>query len=373
MQAQRIDSLTSLRFIAAALVVIFHSRHSFGGFSFAEHFSLTQAVSMFFVLSGFILTHTHREISSGRDLGIFYISRAARIWPMHIAGALAVLAMMSYYGGSLPTATIGLNLFLLQSWVPDNNIYFSLNGIAWSLSVEAFFYAMFPLLIYRIEKNWQLKLIASVALTALMLTSFKYSGGQLMQWSSYISPLTRLSEFMLGIAAYQIYRRARETQNLKLGLSTAVEVAIVALSCGVMWAGDIKFISSLQLPVSSPTLIWFTNCGGGFVFAMLIVVFALQRGAISTALRFRPFVYLGEISFALYMVHQIVLRFMEENAASTNFLSSASVLTLYYAASLACAAICYHLIETPARRRIVKLAHRITSATRGENFQRTRG
>lgn len=373
MQAQRIDSLTSLRFIAAALIVIFHSKNSFGGFTFAEHFSLTQAVSMFFVLSGFILTHTHRGISSRNDLGLFYVSRAARIWPMHIAGSLAVLAIISYYGGGLPTATIGLNLLLLQSWVPDHNIYFSLNGIAWSLSVEAFFYAMFPLLIYRIENNWQLKLIASIALTTLMLMSFKNSGGQLMQWSSYISPLTRLSEFMLGIAAYQIYRRVRETQSLKLGLWTALEVAVVALSCGIMWVGDIKFISSLQLPVSSSVLIWFTNCGGGFIYALLIVVFALQRGAISNALRFRLFVYLGEISFALYMTHQIVLRLMEENAASINFLPSASVHVFYYAASLACAAICYHLIETPARRKIVKLAHRIASTNRGESLQGTRG
>lgn len=153
MQHQRIDSLTSLRFFAAALVVVFHSRHLAGGITYIEHFSLTQAVSMFFVLSGFILSHAHKEIIGHRGLAMYYISRAARIFPLHIFCMLAVIFVMHQYGDTANSNMIAINSLLLQSWVPDPQTYFSFNGVSWSLSVEIFFYALFPALILRAKKS----------------------------------------------------------------------------------------------------------------------------------------------------------------------------------------------------------------------------
>ena len=359
MQAQRIDSLTSLRFIAAALVVIFHSKGMFGGFSFAPHFSLTQAVSMFYVLSGFILAHTHKNISSSKELGMFYISRISRIWPLHLACSLAVIAIIHHYSGQISATTTALNFSLLQAWIPDQTIYFSLNGVAWSLSDEVFFYALFPLLILNIKKTWQIKLAASFTLTALMLFAFRDSERNLMLWSAYISPLTRLSEFMLGIAAYQIHLRIKHIEIKPHFAATVIEALAIALAGAAMWVGDLTFFSSLPLAINKSVSIWFANCGGAIAFAFLILTFSLERGLISKALRIRPLVYLGEISFALYMVHQIVLRLMDMYPQLTSGLPFAAAISLYYASSIICAAAAHHLIETPSRKLIVNTTRNV--------------
>lgn len=311
---------------------------------------------MFYVLSGFILAHTHKNISSGKELGMFYISRMSRIWPLHLACSLAVIAIIHHYNGQISATTTALNFSLLQAWIPDPAIYFSLNGVAWSLSDEAFFYALFPLLILNINKTWQIKLAASIILTALMLFAFRDSERQLMLWSSYISPLTRLSEFMLGIAAYQIYLRIKHVEIKSHFSSTTIETLAIVLAGAAMWVGDLTFFSSLPLAINKSVSIWFANCGGAIAFALLIIAFALEKGLISKALSIRPLVYLGEISFALYMVHQIVLRLMDMYPQLTNGLPFAAAISLYYTSAIICAAAAHHLIETPSRKFMVGIA-----------------
>ncbi|WP_315809508.1 acyltransferase [Pseudomonas sp. C9-3] len=353
MRARQIDSLTSLRFVAAALVVIFHSKHNFGGYSFADHFSLTQAVSMFYVLSGFILSHTHKNITSKHDLGIFYISRFARIWPLHIATAISAIYIIKYYDGAIPIKDIILNFTLLQSWVPDQATYFSLNGVSWSLSNEIFFYAVFPLLIFRIEKTWALKLISTAAATGLMLYIFRNSDRPLMLWSAYISPLSRLSEFMLGIAAYQIYLKINKAPNQSTLTNSALEIAALSISAAVMWIGDLNFFSSLPIAINKSVSIWFANCGGSLAFALLIVILAKQGGALSKAMSAKPLVYLGEISFSIYMVHQIIIRVMEMYQTLFAGLSQATILIIYFTSVILVSAATHSLIEKPVQKLII--------------------
>lgn len=354
MRARQIDSLTSLRFVAAALVVIFHSKHNFGGFSFADHFSLTQAVSMFYVLSGFILAHTHKTITSKRDLGMYYVSRFARIWPLHIATAFAAIYIINHYSGNIPLTDVFLNFTLVQSWVPNPETYFSLNGVSWSLSNEIFFYAIFPLLILNIERTWKIKLIATATLTAFMLFAFKDSERPLMLWSAYISPLTRLSEFMLGIAAYQIYLKTYKDSQIRKAAFSGFELIAVLLVASVMWVGDLNFFSSLPIAINKTVSIWFANCGGALAFALLIVVLAQQRGVISKAMQMRPLVYLGEISFSLYMVHQIVIRVMEMYPSITAGFGLPATLTIYYISAIVISAIAHNLIEKPVQKIILR-------------------
>lgn len=375
MRAKQIDALTSLRFVAAALIVIFHSKHNFGGFSFADHFSLTQAVSMFYVLSGFILSHTHKTITSGSDLTKFYVNRIARIWPLHLLTAISAIYIINSYGGPLPPTDIALNLTLSQSWIPKPETYFSLNGVSWSLSNEIFFYAVFPLLILNIEKTWRFKLLTTILLTILMLFAFKDSERQLMLWSAYISPLTRLSEFMLGIAAYQIYLKSQNLKKPKAFTSSCIEfIALFFVACA-MWVGDLNFFSGLPLAVNKPVAIWFANCGGALAFAFLIVILAHQRGIISKSMQSRPLVYLGEISFSLYMVHQIVIRLFEMYPSATAGLSLPVTLTIYYSSAIAAAAFAHFLVEKPAQKLITwatGYSKKIEPSTNALNMKKAR-
>lgn len=352
MPAQKIDSLTSLRFFAAGMVVVFHTRREFGYFGLAEHLALTQAVSLFFVLSGYILAHTHRTITSRSDLYFFYIKRLARIWPLHLVGAAAAAWLIHYEGGSVGSSAAILNVLLLHAWSPDIATYFSLNGVSWSLSDEAFFYAVFPLLIWRVNATWAVKLAGTILVTAAMLVAFENMGRPLMLWSAYISPITRLSEFMMGIAAYQLRGTLRNA--IEGGWrASAFEIGAVLIAVSAIWAADLRVVSDLPFPLSKPVAIWLSNCGAGVLFALLIAVFALEDGGLSRLLQARLLIYLGEISFALYVVHQLVLRFAEDHGYMAQSYPVAAKAALYWLAAIAVAAAAHHLIEIPVQRLVL--------------------
>src|SRR5688500_18317145 len=101
---KKIDALTSLRFVAAALIVLHHSRGLFDfDQSLGDPFQLSQAVSFFFVLSGFILTYVYPSLG---DTGArrFFLARVARIWPAHVAAFLLIVALVPSARPQLPTA-----------------------------------------------------------------------------------------------------------------------------------------------------------------------------------------------------------------------------------------------------------------------------
>src|SRR5690349_17655364 len=85
--------LTALRFFAAAVVVIGHGHSLFGSLNIANAIATGQAVSFFFVLSGFILAYNYPVLRTGRDVAMFYATRFARIWPLHaLTAACFILA-----------------------------------------------------------------------------------------------------------------------------------------------------------------------------------------------------------------------------------------------------------------------------------------
>jgi len=159
----RLPAITSLRFFAAFHVALFHMKEmgvitspgwlkSFAGIGYV-------GVSFFFVLSGFILVYTY----AGRTLNLrdFWQARFARIYPAYLFslvlffpffyfGALKMHVPFFYFAEQHFTLSAVLVLLLLQSWVPQAAL--SWNAVAWSLSVEAFFYAIFPFALNRFGK-----------------------------------------------------------------------------------------------------------------------------------------------------------------------------------------------------------------------------
>lgn len=137
------DHLTGWRFLAAIIVVIFH---------FGRHLPWVQAfpllgmgppmVTLFFVLSGFVLTWRYaRTDGVNMDWRGYAIARGARLLPLYFLG-LVFCAGLGHF--QQPYSAL-LNATLLQAWVP----FYALtgNGPGWSISVECFFYALFPLLL----------------------------------------------------------------------------------------------------------------------------------------------------------------------------------------------------------------------------------
>ena len=329
-----IRPLTSLRVFAALLVYANHTDVSAPWHHWADSHRLGAAgVAFFFVLSGFILTYSHRaDFATGITWDAtraFWAARFARIFPLQYVTffGMIIAAFVGIYTFSIPpggcrTWCIGSQLTLTQAWsFWDWNVTSSFNAPAWTISDETFFYAVFPIaawLILRRTRRPQIYL-ACAAGVFLLITVAQTIGQQWTQtWPFfYYLPPLRLPEFLVGmLVAAAFGSRAR---NAGAWANLLEPLALVAI------AGVLVFAE----PVPLGWLIPFA--------AFAIWTFASGGGWLSRLLTLGPFVYLGEISFAFYMVHHILVIGLPHNW-----------LVLPY--SLALSALLYHVAESPARR-----------------------
>lgn len=369
LKKQRLDSLTSLRFIAAMMIVIHHSGAYFGMSQYSTMLALPQGVSFFFILSGFILSYNYSE-AHGVEWKEFYLNRFARLWPAHIAATvLWLLFGYPVFDGIGTTAAFFAtvtNITLTQSFIPASAFYSSLNPVAWSISVEVFFYLAFPFIVSGGLASAARWLVGSLALLIVLmavavLLKLPNTTADPMGVSAasviYTNPLARLFEFCLGCVAAFIFK-ARKAQPYKT--QTFVEIAA---SCGVMLFMVLIASSKFRnlFPNYYPFRGWLIWSGSCVPMAALIYVMAIGGGKISKALSHRAIVYLGEISFSLYLVHLTVLCIYMSYAQSPS--SSFAGFIVYVVVSLAMSAAMYHAIENPCRR-LIKARSRRASTTR---------
>jgi len=374
-----LPALTSLRLFAALAIVLHHAQGHFGiAQGFASPFVLDQGVSFFFVLSGFILFHVHADLQRGRE-GRFRWARFARIWPAHGASFVLVLMLFGWEGangGRSPGPAVAFaNLALVHAWFPWTSVFFSFNNVSWTLSVEAFFYATFPLVIRRIERRWPVWLLASlvpalalVAIAAHLELPPSDSEGIGADALVYIHPLARWFEFVLGICAALAWRRARPRPQLRGARASAAEVAALGAALLAAWqtlpaaraladwtgGGPPLALWLLHGPIAAPA------------FALAIVALAAGRGGLSRALSSPLLVHLGEISYALYLVHYACLRLAWDVYPDA---SAGAGFTLVLLQMLLAARLLWQGVERPARRALVALYPLCAATTRAAVVQ----
>lgn len=297
----RLDSLTSLRFFAAFGVVVYHCALYMPDIPWPFH-ALVQyghaGVTFFFVLSGFVLTWSRRTGDTKRN---FYIRRFARVWPSHFVTTLLAIPVMMLAGEPALWAAFPAVLLLLHAWIPPGSWHYAFNGPSWSLSAEAFFYALFPLLVgmagWRTSKLRRIAILTCAALlaggivTALVLPS--YTWGFILG----VNPAYRVGEFILGIVIALAVERGRMPRIPMTYATTILAASYVGLAIAA-WA-----MNWGELPAFVPALVLLA----GFV---LLIISAAQRdiegrtgGLLSSPIMLR----LGEASFALYLVHALVI------------------------------------------------------------------
>lgn len=126
-QSRSLYPLTGLRFVAAAMIVLWHISGQFGlPPVILGGWPLTAGVSFFFILSGFILTHAHSKMAGGGKPYSFYVSRIARIWPAHVACFLLLFVLVRNVpetgtSGSIWAALA--NIFIVQAWAPETAFF----------------------------------------------------------------------------------------------------------------------------------------------------------------------------------------------------------------------------------------------------------
>ncbi len=347
--------LTSLRFFAALWVVLFHIREiglwTGGPAPYVATIQLGYlGVSFFFVLSGFILVYVYsgRAVSKRR----FWQARFARVYPAYLFSLLVTLPLALSFMLPLmrrahvaPAFVFTVFPLLLEAWFP-RSLYFW-NPVAWSLSVEAFFYLVFPFAIGRLTRLSRRGLLLWTA--AAWLASLAITGGYLLLrpdgvahtssadnqlfWLSAVkfNPLARLPEFLLGMATGALFLRTPPgVRNRPTLAGLGLLLAAIALQ---RW---------LPYPMLHTGLL-------GPAFALLL--FGLATGpAWSRPLASRPLLLLGEASYSLYLLHTIpiaILAFPMHLAGSPHALG---IVAVYLVVMLLVSVAVYTGIENPLRR-----------------------
>lgn len=335
-----LDPLTSLRFVAALLVFIYHSPIAQ---PFARAHGLGQAgVGFFFLLSGFILTYTYAHRID--DLRAYAVARFARIYPSYIISIALALVVLTFIGSETWNASDAYTriiatitqMLAIQAWIPNENIYLGVNSPAWSISVEAFFYAMFPILLRSLLRSFG----SAQARTTFMAAALSWAciaavfiiPHHTYVWTTYIVPPVRLIDFVVGMLLGIAFLRGYRLR----GSATVWEVSTI-----VMVAAAILAIPSV--PPGLQYSLWMLPFWGA-----LIAIMALRGGLVSSWLSHPVMVRLGELSFAFYLVHLSVIEVITARIHETAPAVVASI-----ALSLVAAAGLFTFVETPCRRAIL--------------------
>ncbi|MGI4850268.1 MAG: acyltransferase family protein [Janthinobacterium lividum] len=390
-----LGSLTSLRFFAALAIVVHHCN---GVFWPAKNLGpLDAGVSFFFVLSGFILTYAHSGMPAGAaSRWAFYRARLVRIFPLHLL-TLALTMVLVDVPEPFDARVLAANALLLHAWIPLDRYFFSYNYVSWSISTELFFYLLFPFLLHTGRARLRACFFGTLLLVAALAVASYL--GHLPSWQTthdhlsatgllYTNPLARLAEFVLGMLAARVYLRRCQAAPVIAGSApwslrwTLAELAAVLmfglayayllssfapvihqamLSAGATTIGlagaaeEMARLSALSPAAAMVVDEWANHVGMTPFAVLLIYVFARQRGVLSRLLSLTLLRRLGEISFALYLVHQIVLRLFQQHGASAGALN----FSLYLLLCLLSATALFHLVEQPARRflRRARLPH----------------
>jgi peptidoglycan/LPS O-acetylase OafA/YrhL len=360
---QYLSALTTLRFVAAAMIVIHHVEPYFRvGASWFSQLALDQGVSFFFVLSGFILFYRHGEITTTRQSLDFLAARVARIWPLHAASFILLLLFVANPWGPAGPALGPLvtNLLLLQSWIPLPGYFFSYNAVSWSLSTELFFYVVYPILSRSWRKTWRLKVFGCLCLAILMVWVTRrlglgfYDGSPHVSIDAmvYINPVARVFEFALGMAAAEIWLRLRpDMSRLPRLWATLLEaMALVMVYEAMTWLKDQYGALYAHGEISAALLKWLITAGSAPCFAILVVIFAAERGLLSRILSWHILVVLGETSFALYLFHQILFRALVQTGSLAVYGRLDVQFAIYCLFVLGLSYATHMLIERPCQR-----------------------
>lgn len=357
----QLDSLTGLRWIAAFMVFLSHvfllptslpqgqvgdsirTFTSLGGYV---------GVSVFFVLSGFVLTWSARATDTAPK---FWRRRFFKIYPNHFVALLIATAFMVWLGQNFGFLPVGEQLpgllpqlLLVHAWLPDLSLAFSFNLVSWSLSVEALFYLSFPLVLagirrIRPERLWfwvvaMAAVVFCVPQVARLLPAgeIAYEGlGSWEYWFIYVLPVSRLAEFVIGMLMARIVLSGRW-------------IRVPAWLTGLVFLAG--YVVALNVPKNYA------------IVAATVIPIALLIPAVATAdvrggrswLAKPVMVWLGNISYAFYLLHFfgiVTVVYLLGWEYQPTWLTSTGFVLGVLALGVVLSTLLYRLVERPMQRR----------------------
>lgn len=291
----KLEQLTGLRYFAAMLVFLSHLSWDGTSLHLVKIFeSGYVGVSFFFLLSGFVLSYSYKEKILNHSLGFFKYAllRLARLSPLHFLTALPFV-LYAIHNSNLNFFKLSLNIFYLQSWIPNSNYYFSFNAPSWSLSNEVFFYiCFFSLIFFRVVNLFKIfialmmMIVSSAFVVEILFFDRKFFGeNTLAHYIFYIFPGFRLLEFITGMLLFKLWEARFRLPSWMIFPSYILLLASMYFARGVP---ESFRMSLFFLPFI--TLFFYTHLSGSGIFVRFF----------ST----RIMVLLGHASFAFYLIHQ---------------------------------------------------------------------
>jgi len=347
----RFTVLDSWRGLCALWVAVYHFRviSHFGDIDLFRHGHL--AVEFFFVLSGFVIACAYGDrLVTLTDRARFMVRRFGRLYPLHIATLLAVIAMESmrwaismklgrevggplFTGATDPNALVP-NLLLIHGWGMLRE--FTWNVPSWSISVEFLLCGLF-LVAFGLPR----RIPTLAAFTAIGALGFLYTRYGIADQAESTTAVARgVYSFFLGCLVHYAYQAwSRRGRNVAPWLEWLI-VPVFLL------------VSSVDGTLLPPLM-----------FAAMIFIFAFENGPVSRVLKRPGLVRLGEISYSIYLVHYLLVlaafggaavlgRVVDLGApwidASGRFAGDVTTL-VYLAVVIAASTVTYRWIEAPGR------------------------
>lgn len=343
---------------------------------------LGQGVSLFFVLSGFILHYTYRDRL--RELGArrFIALRFFRLWPLHLAAIAFILVIfpfsLGWFRNNLSFGQVSAVVLMVQAWALDLGTVYAINAPSWSISTEMAFYASLPFLAPWIQRGPARTLTAIAAFTLLWLIGLQAvtSDPDVFHVLVGINPLPRVLEFAAGVALCEWMLRLAPSGRHSPLVWTAIECAAV-VACALSMLASVPLTAMLRETVGGAFAQYVTVAGAFPAFTALIGVLYLQRGWVSVLLSQTVWVRLGEWSFAFYLFHQPAIRWWEQYVPHESVPIAGQVVLLFTAVT-GVSALAHITIEKPchalAKRRFDPRTRRVSAdrwRVHGEPTRRT--
>ncbi|WP_229311127.1 acyltransferase family protein [Larkinella soli] len=297
----RFRTIDVFRGIAAVMVIFFHMQHLsiLSGNAFIA--KSDTFVDFFFVLSGFVMTHSNlKKIDDLASARQFVVKRFYRIYPLHLFTLLLMLGFESFryvvdrffvpltnpvfeknnllsFLANL-TLTQALGLFDSVTW----------NDPSWSISAEFYVYILWALSLLVFRKNLVALCGTYLALVAWFIAAH---GGNIIYNYDY-GFIRCLYGFLVGVLTYRVHQNLVPPAGFRF--NSVLEGAVAALT--------LVFLYSFTHPTSWLMPLW---------FAVVILVFSREAGAVSGVLSRPRFEFLGNLSYSYYLNHFIVLAAMD--------------------------------------------------------------
>lgn len=329
------DFVTALRALAATMVAIVHAGAFTDLGTIGQNFTKAgqYGVQIFFVISGFSIATTLTGPVNYRD---YFVRRLFRIAPLYwliilaastitLSGWLSPSYWSEYFGSQIDAYNLLMHLSFLSCF--DHRIGTTIIGVEWTIPVEVFWYLVLPFVIPLMTKYQKqaLTLLGSVAimgLTQFLSRAFiSDNPGLFSKWF----PTSYGPYFLLGVLAYQL----RQNRDHWLHRSST-------LVLGFAWP-----IAGLCLIIDTP--------GSGVISAILCVLtIGLFRAdaidARSRVATWGPFLFIGSISYSLYLVHFPIILLLRMHFG---LVEGVMLFAISYAVSLVISAVLYLSVERP--------------------------